>query len=120
MRQILQQHGFLGYSGDSSSLSPDFRGDYLFEKDNFYQNLLAATREKFSIHGTKRLALLEFTSVEQRILTINEIETKIHEDLLKWQDEYNAAQVSLRPGAKLEIPHPTKSPLWSNIKTQRC
>ncbi|HSX10511.1 MAG TPA: protein translocase subunit SecD, partial [Chlamydiales bacterium] len=43
------------------------------------------------------------------------IDTKIHEDLIKWRDEYNTAQVSMQPGARFDIPKPTKSVFWSNI-----
>ena len=45
--------------------------------------------------GSKRYAVLDFTDVEQRILAWNKIEDRIQEDLLKWKEEYNAAQVDL-------------------------
>lgn len=103
---LLQQNGFRGYRGQGS--------DFVFERNNLYRSLLAATREDFQIRGTKKYAVLELSDLEQRLLTTNRIETKIHEDLIKWGDEYNAAQVSMQPGATLEVPKPTRSVFWSN------
>ena len=49
------------------------------------------------------------------MLTRNRIDRRIHEDLLKWRDEYRTAQVELNPARKLEVPPPTKSPFWDNF-----
>lgn len=78
-------------------------------------SFLAATREQFEIKGTQRYATLELSNLEQRLLVENRIDTAIHEDLVKWRDEYNAAQVSLHSGVKFEVPKPTRSPFLSNI-----
>ncbi|MDN3508200.1 MAG: protein translocase subunit SecD, partial [Simkaniaceae bacterium] len=63
----------------------------------------------------KKFAVLEMSNVEQRILATNRIEDQIHEDLLKWKDEFNSAQVDPNPAKKLEVPKPTKSPLYQNF-----
>ena len=89
--------------------------DLIFELDGYYDNVLAATRENFTIHGTKRFAVLEYTNEKQRLLTLNAIETAQHEDLVKWRDEYQAAKISVDAGAKFDVPAPTKSVLWSNL-----
>ena len=39
----------------------------------------------------------------------------MHEDLLKWRDEYQAAQVKSQLEAKYDVPAPTKNPLFSNL-----
>jgi SecD/SecF fusion protein len=114
LQNLLKQNGFMGYPGASLPITSDLAGDFVFEKTNYYQNILAATRENFQVHGSKKFATLEFSDYEQRLLTLNSIETKMHEDLLKWQDEYNAAQVSMRKNATLEVPKPTKSVFWDN------
>jgi len=114
LQNLLKQNGFLGYPGSSLPISHDLAGDFIFEKTNYYQTLIAATRENFAVHGSKRFAVLEFSDYEQRLLTLNSIDTRIHEDLLKWQDEYNAAKVSMRPSATLEVPVPIKSVFWDN------
>ena len=101
LANLLQRNGFLGYPGSSISLSQNFAGDYVFERTDAFGNALAATREDFHSKGSKRFAVLEFSDIEQRILTQNRIDTRIHEDLLKWRDEYAAAQVSLQPADPL-------------------
>ena len=115
LRTLLHSNGFAGYSGSTYPLGQSFSKDYIFEAEDFYQILLKATREDFSVYGTRKYAVLEFTDLEQRILTLNRIETAIHEDLLKWRDEYQAAQVNTNLHAKYDVPKPTKSPLWSNL-----
>ncbi len=97
-------------------MAPEFKNDFIYELDDYYSNLLKATREDFSVHGSKRFAVLDFSDVEQRILTENRIGDQIQEDLVKWQDDYNTAQVSLEPGAKWQVPPPSKNPYWENYK----
>lgn len=104
---LLQQNGFQGFRGPQN--------EWIFEKADFNRNLLAATREDFAIRGTQKYATLELSNLEQRILTENRIDTQIHEDLIKWKDEFNTAQVSLQPGARFEVPKPTQSVFLSNL-----
>lgn len=115
LRSLLQSNGYIGYPGTQFVHTSLFSKDYIFEAEEYYNTILAATREQFTVHGTKRFATLDFTNVEQRILTQNKIDTAIHEDLLKWRDEYNAAQVNPNLHAKFDVPKPTKSPLLSNL-----
>lgn len=116
LRDLLQRNGFFGYRGASYALASEFSGDYIFEGEDYYQTVLKATREDFTVHGTKRYAVLEFTNVEQRILTENKIDSRMHEDLLKWRDDYGAAQVDIRGVSKYDVPAPTKGALWDNFK----
>jgi len=115
LQKLLQQNGFLGYSGKSYALAQEYANDFIFEEEEYYQTLLKATREDFTVHGTKRYATLEFSDVEQRLLTLNKIETRIQEDLLKWKDDYHAAQLGIKGVSPLDVPKPTKSPLWNNF-----
>lgn len=115
LQATLGEDGFVGYSGASFGLPDTFKNDFIFELDGYYQTLLASTREEFAVHGSKRFATLEFTNLGQRVRTTNQIETAQHEDLLKWRDEYRAAQVSLNPMEKLSVPKPTQNALWSNF-----
>ena len=115
LRAILQSSGYFGYAAASTLFSPEYAHDFIFEKENYYQTILKATREDFAVHGTKRYAILEFTDVEQRILTENKIDTRIHEDLLKWRDDYQAAQLGLKGVSPYDVPKPTQSALWSNL-----
>ncbi|MGC2594954.1 MAG: protein translocase subunit SecD [Rhabdochlamydiaceae bacterium] len=116
LREILQRSGFVGYSGAAYALSPEFSQDFIFEGEDYYQTILKGTRENFTVHGTKRYAVLEFTDVEQRILTENKIDNHIHEDLLKWRDDYYAAQLNIRGVSKYDVPKPTKNVFWDNFK----
>ncbi|HEX2579574.1 MAG TPA: protein translocase subunit SecD [Rhabdochlamydiaceae bacterium] len=116
LRSMLQKNGFTGYSGAAYPLASEFKSDFIFEHEDYYQDLLKATRENFTVHGTKRYALLELSNVEQRILTENKIDNSLHEDLLKWRDDYRAAQVDLRGTSKYDVPAPTSNAFWDNLK----
>jgi SecD/SecF fusion protein len=116
LRSLLQKSGFVGYSGSSNPFTSEFKSDFIFEREDYYQDLLKATRENFAVHGTKRYAVLEFSNLEQRILTENKIDDKIHEALLKWRDDYRAAQVDVKGKSKYDIPAPTQNVLWNNFK----
>ena len=115
LRELLQNNGFYGYPGTTYPLGASFAKDFIFEAEDFYNNILSATREDFTVHGTRKYATLEFTNVEQRILALNRIETKQHEDLLKWRDEYQSAHVNTNSATKFDIPAPTQNPLLSNL-----
>lgn len=116
LRSLLQKSGFIGYSGASYPVASEFKTDFIFEHEDYYQDILKASREDFSVHGTKRYAILEFSTLEQRILTENKIDDQIHEDLLRWRDDYRAAQVDLKGATKFDVPAPTKNVYWDNFK----
>lgn len=116
LNALLQQNGFIGYAGSSYGFDPAYSKDFIFELSDYYSNLLNATREEFNVKGSKRLAVLDFTDVEQRILAQNKIDDRIQEDLLKWKEEYNTAQVSTDAASKYLVPAPTKNPYWENFK----
>ncbi len=116
LNNFLQLNGFVGYSGATFDLPPEFSKDYIFELNDYYSTLLKATRENFYVKGSKRFALLDFTDVEQRILAQNAIDDRIQEDLNKWEEEYRAAQVDLDITNHYLVPAPTKNPYWENFK----
>lgn len=116
LRQLLQKSGFVGYAGSAFPLSKEFADDFIFESTDYFQSIIMASRENFEVNGTKRYALLEFSDVEQRILTENKIDNRIHEDLLKWRDDYRAAQLNLKGVSKFDVPKPTQNSLLSNLK----
>lgn len=107
LSELLRNSGFVGYR--------DGNGDFIFELADFYRPLIGATREKFQVRGSQKYAVLELADLEQRLITVNQIETQIHEDLLKCRDEYNAAQVNLHGRSSLDVPEPSRSVLWSNL-----
>ncbi len=116
LNTILQQMGFIGYSGSTFDLPKEFSKDYIFELNDYYSSLLKATREDFGVKGSKRYAVLDFSDVEQRILTINKIEDRIQEDLLKWKEAYQAAQVDINVTSRYTVPAPTQNVYWENFK----
>ncbi len=115
LQEVLKQNGYGGYSGSLLPLSLGFTNDFIFEKDDYYQTILQATRENFKVLGSKKYAILEFTDMEQRILTLNKIETQIHEDLLKARDDYQASQVSIDLERRYDAPKPIKNVFWNNF-----
>jgi SecD/SecF fusion protein len=116
LNTLLQQMGFIGYPGSAFNLPKEFNKDYIFELNDYYSNLLKASREDFQVKGSKRFAVLDFSDVEQRLLTLNKIDDRIQEDLLKWKESYNAAQVDLNLTSKYTVPAPTKNVYWENLK----
>ncbi|MBA3957287.1 MAG: protein translocase subunit SecD [Parachlamydiaceae bacterium] len=116
LNTILQQKGFIGYPGSSYGIDPEYRKDYIFELNDYYSVLLKATREDFVVKGSKRYATLDFTDVEQLILTRNKIDDRIQEDLLKWKEEYSTAQVDSQTMNRYVVPAPTKNVYWENLK----
>lgn len=116
LQEILKQNGFIAYPGNSYGIDPSFKNDYIFELNDYYANLVKASREEFTVHGSKKFAVLDLTDVEQRLLAWNKIEDRMQEDLLKWEEEYNQAQADLNPNQKYLVPPPTKNPYWQNFK----
>ncbi len=114
-RQLANHMGRLGFTSYPVSLFDQAGQDYVFEQRNFASGILAATRENFALIGDQKKAILELSDVEQRILTVNKIETQIHEDLIKWNDEFRSAQVSINPAVRYDVPKPTRSVFWSNL-----
>ena len=116
LNQLLQQNGFIGYSGASFGIDPSYSKDFIFELHDYYNPLLKATREDFVVKGSKSYALLDFTDVEQRILTLNKIDDRIQEDLLKWREAYQTSQVDINATNRYTVPAPTKNVFWENFK----
>ena len=112
---LLISYGFVGYPGSTYPLPPEYTQDYIFEAQDFYLPLLMGSREDFKVRGTKKFATLEFSTLKDRLLTLNRIETQIHEDLLKWRDEYYSAQVDPSGASKYTIPKPTQNVFLSNM-----
>lgn len=92
-----------------------FRADFHFEKQNFAAPVIQASRENFHLNADRKHAILELSTHEQRIIALNKIDTTIHEELIKWRDDYKASQVSLDPKMRLDVPKPTKNVLWNNV-----
>lgn len=116
LNSILKSRGFIAYPGSSFGIDQEFNQDLIFELDDYYSTLLNATREDFYVKGSKKTALLDFTDVEQRIIATNKIEDSFQEDLLKWRDEYNAAQVDMDSTHRFDVPPPTKNAFIENFK----
>lgn len=114
--QLLQKMNFIGYPASAFGFPKEFQKDYIFELNDYYSNLIDATRENFTVKGSQRYAVLDFTDVEQRILTRNRIEDRQQDDLLKWKEAYHAAQISQSPTDRYLIPAPTKNVFLENLK----
>lgn len=115
LKQLLVDHGFTPLPGNSFPFPKEFANDLIFEAKDFYLPMLQATREEFQTKGTKRYATLELSTLAHRIKILNEIETKEHEDLLKWKDEYNTSRVDPSKQSYFDVPKPTRNTLASNI-----
>ncbi len=114
--ELLRTSRFFGYKAADFIFPSDYQDDYIFESEDYFQTVLKATREDFQVYGTKRYAILDFSDLEQRILTQNKIDNSIHEDLLKWRDDYRADQIRAHQSKVFEIPKPSKNAFISNLK----
>jgi len=114
--RLLQQRGFVHYSGEVFGATSAFANDIFFELDRFYEPVLEATREEFFVPGITKVALLECGTCEDRILAENRIDDQMQEELIKWREAWQAAQVSLDPMDHFTVPKPTKSIFWCNLK----
>ncbi|MBI5273438.1 MAG: protein translocase subunit SecD [Chlamydiales bacterium] len=115
LKQLLVDQGFVFYPGNTFPFAKEFENDLIFELKDFYMPLIKATRENFKIAGTKQFALLEFSDLKQRLMIDNHIDTSIHEDLLKWKDEYLSSKVDPTLQSKFDVPAPTTNTLWNNF-----
>ncbi len=113
---MLQARGFVAYFGDVLNGTIDLSDDIVFELDGYATPLLQATREQFSTYSSVPVAVLECSNYEQRLLTKNRIANAVQEDLVRWKEEWESAQVDLKLNARLYVPKPTRSTLISNIK----
>lgn len=116
LNKLMQNMKFIGYSGASYGIAPEFARDYIFELNDYYGNILKASRENFEVKGSKRFALLPYTDVEQRIITRNKIDDQYQDDLLKWVESYESAALDYDPSSRYLVPAPTENPYWSNFK----
>ncbi len=116
LASLMKKNGFIAYSGASYGIAPEFKNDLIFAMDDYYANLLSATRENFIVKGSKRFATLDFTDVEQRLQAMNKIDDSKQEDLVRWQEEYQAAQADIDVTHHFLVPAPTKNVYWQNLK----
>lgn len=118
LQHILKQHGFqVSYLASGPNFSSDVQNNFVFECPNYYSDILAATRENFVVKGSKKHAVLELTNLEQRLITLNKIEGQMHEELLKWKDDYSASLVDIQDTqSKFFIPPPTRNVYLNNFK----
>ncbi len=116
LNSLLQKRGFISYSGQALGASSEFSRDFIFELDDYYSTLLKATREDFTVLGSREYATLEFSDVEQRIIVQNRIDEAIQEDILRAKEAYQAAQVNLDHTARLTVPPPIENAYFANFK----
>ncbi|OGN62002.1 MAG: hypothetical protein A3F09_06005 [Chlamydiae bacterium RIFCSPHIGHO2_12_FULL_49_11] len=110
----LRQYGFTPFKGSLAPIDPAFASDLIFESTDYALPVLQGTRENFVLHAGKEYASLELSDVKERLFTLNRIESAIHEDLLRWRDDYQAAQINPDPLVKFDVPKPTKNPYLQN------
>lgn len=116
LQGLVAQGRVIAYRGDRYGMDSSFKNDLIIELPDFAVNFLSATREDFTVLGSKRYAVLEFTNNEQRLHATNRIENQVQEDLLKWKDQHNTALVDLDQTARFRVPPPAKNAYWENLK----
>ena len=115
LASLLQQRGFMLYSGKMLG-DKEFDKDLVFELENLQAPLIEATRESFTTPGNLASSLLDCGSNEQRIIAENKIDDLMQDELIKWKESWQSAQVSLNPADRYVIPKPTKNIFLANLK----
>ncbi|MEX1013479.1 MAG: protein translocase subunit SecD [Waddliaceae bacterium] len=116
LTQLLAKQGYIAYPGNAFGIDQAFDDDYLFEKSDYSSTFIKATRENFHKYGKTRYAVLELTDKEQRLLARNQILDSAQENLVKWSDEYEAAQADINVIRHYEVPPPTKNVYLENLR----
>lgn len=118
--QALEKHiearGFVAWSPNEYVLHPQFQNDLVFELSQPYMSLIEASMENFYIPSREAVALLEFSTVSQRIRRENAIDDHMQEQLVKEKEAWQAAQVSSNLIEQLMHPKPLKNVFWENLK----
>lgn len=120
LRTILYQNGFEKSLNSKDLATIPWGGDFIAEKPHFAYPIIQASREEFQVTGSKKYAHLDLSNLEHRILTENKIDTSLHQELIKWRDDYLSAQVSLNPQTRFDTPKPVRSVFWNNLKLSLC
>ena len=115
LQRILSDVGFFGYSAVTYGFGSEYVADMIFEKDVAFGDIVKASREDFRVRGSQSMAVLEFSDYEQRLITENRIEDRMHEKLLRERDAYHAAQVSQNSVIRLEVPPPVHNVYMNNF-----
>lgn len=116
LQHYLQARGFVQWSQEAYGRHTDMKGDLVFELDRFYEPVVEASRESFYVPSKENIALLEFSSVQQRLRKENEIDDAIQEALVKEKEAWQAAQASPNAMERMIHPKPLKNVFWANIK----
>lgn len=111
---LLERSGF-AVGNKNNPLAKELNGDFLFEKRNFADSLIQASRENFKIYGSQKFAILELSTKEQRAIVENKIDTQMHNELITWRDTYLSNQVNPHLAVRFETPKPTKNVFLNNI-----
>ena len=112
---LLQPRGFMLYSGKILQ-DKTHDNDLVFELENFQTPLLEATREDFRTPGDLASSFLDCGTNEQRIIAENKIDDLMQDELIKWKEAWQSAQVSLNPADHYLVPKPTKNIFLANLK----
>ena len=116
LQKLLQKNQYFGFVAENHPKFFQNAGDFIFENTNYFQPLLQATRENFALYGFCKNAILEFSTVENRLRKENQIDTKIHEELIKSSEDFYAASANMDAKEKIFFAPPTKNIFWENIK----
>lgn len=116
LQNYLQARGFVQWGQDAYQRYPDMKGDIVFELDRFYEPVLEASMESFYVPSKENIALLEFSTVQQRVKKENEIDDAVQEALVKEKEAWQAAQSSPNSMERWIHPKPLKNVFWENMK----
>lgn len=118
LQRFLEARGFQAYTGQEiqdAYGSVEFLSDIIFELEHCASPFLSLTGEAFQLKGDS--AILEFSNLENRLRVENRMSDKEQENLVRWKEAWQSAQVSMNPHERLAIPKPNANVFISNVKT---
>lgn len=116
LHEYLQMRGFVMWGPEAYQRYPEMSEDIVFELDRFYEPILEASMEQFYVPSKEPVALLELSTVQQRIRRENAIDDMKQEALVKEKEVWQASKVSPNPMEQLVHPKPMQNVFWENIK----
>lgn len=116
LEEYLKARGFVAWDQELYARHPEFVNDIVFELADFYKPIIASSQELMYVSAKEKVALLELSTVQQRIRRENAIDDHSQEKLVRERETWQAAKTSGNVSEQLMHPKPSKSVFFENLK----
>lgn len=116
LQGYLKDRGFVEWDKEAYGRHPEYSQDIVFELSDFYKPIVSSSDELLYVPAKEKVALLELSTVQQRIRRENAIDDQAQEKLVREREAWQAAKVSGNVAEQLTHPKPSKHIFFENIK----